>query len=391
MYAIIVFGIIAIVVVVALFAYQNKQNAARELQFAERQYAEKTKGIDTLPSSAYQRIRDKEQDDLKNKRGVGELLDPCPCAEGFECSVGDGNICKVKEGGTCRVTSDCSSSSFCFNALCTVKPDVEGDRLILRNTPMLLQSNRFTVPRNWWKFTDIVDICQCPKEANMYYLLNDQGRIFKVDINPKVNGTIEISQVTKMESIFFYDKHYYGISKGFLYQLENENDRVWNWGKVNKLYGECFSPDNFLGEEVFEASTVDDLLILSTDKGTFQYEKSKNEWSIFEEDIKRIVYGRTRNYYIKETKDRKIIYHQNGKEHELDDTILDYAVSRDNDHIIYLLYPNNTAYINIYDRKEGGADDVSIRILGKVNRIFTFKDHLWALSINERFDFVRNE
>lgn len=373
MYEIILIGVILIAVILGIAMYTQGSMPFREV---ERNIAkeEVSKGI--LDFKTVPNINGE-----KYKMGKGGLLERCPCADGYECSVEDGNICKVKEGGSCSSSSDCSSNSFCFNTICTVKPDILGDdnSLYLRSTPMVLHNNRFSVPRNWWDLTDVIDICPSPKEPNLYYVLTEQGRIFRLDANPKINGKIEIAQVTKIDRMIFFDKHFYGIAKGYMYQLENEVDRVWSWGKINKLYNE-----NISFWEIIDITTVEDLLILTTNKGIYSYEKNKNEWT-GPSDFHRIVYGRNRNFYIVQHTDGKIFYHQNEKVHELDGDIIDFAVAKDNDHTIYILYGNNICYANVYDRKDG-ADDISIRLLGNVKRIMSHNNSLWGFSTAQRFD-----
>ena len=398
MYALLIVGLLAVVGFLFVLYSQNTGVAVKDREYV--------KGVDVNDLPALKEAmnpKDKEPKE-KERKILGGLMNNCPCADGYECSVTEGNICKIKEGATCRFDSECSESAFCFNSACTVKPALPEDRLVIRNTPMLLNHNRFTIPPAWWKITDLVDACQSLKDLNAFYVLTDQGRIFKVDTNPKVTGVLEISQVTKMESIFTYDKHYYGLAGGFLYQLENENERVWNWGKVNKFYKQ-----NIAAYEIYSASTVDDLILLFTDQGLIKYDREIDEWSPSnpnssekekegeegedeedkgeEEKIRKIVFGRNRNIFIQEDHKGKIVFHQNGVNHELDEGIIDFAVNKENDHIIYVLYPNKTCFVNIYDRKDNGADDVSMKILGKAEKIMAFKGSFWGLSSTEKYDF----
>lgn len=363
MYQILMIGIFLTLLVFGFLSYskfQERQSVRMLMEEKEPMFA---KGV-----SSIQREREREKDNYK-----GKLMESCPCSEGYECSAEEGNICKIKEGGTCSLDSDCSSNSFCFNALCTLKP--KSNNLSVRSTPMFLKRNRFVVPKNWWEMNDIVDICKVNKDEEAYYLLTENGIVIKSDVNPRINGHIEKAQITRMDRILSFDKKYYGITNGYLYQLEDDMERVWSWGKINKFYTMDMSQLS-----IYDADVVEDMIYLYTNQGIYTYTKSSNEWTGPDAETKRICYGRNQNVYVREDTEGNLAFHQNGKTHPLSGDIIDFAVDKDNDDTIYLLYRNNVCYANIYDKKDGGADDVTVKLIGSVKRIIAFPKMVWGIS-----------
>lgn len=431
MYPIIFLGIFLILCIVGYVLY-TKRGSTLSL-------TEKSKDTDKWLVSSVGDTRNAEKNvDHKEASYVGLHNG---CSLGQEWSAVD-NGCKIKEGGSCDKSCNCVPSSFCFNSICTPKP-FNMPQLTIRNTPMRLEDNRFMVPKNWWSFTDISSICpriNMSSGSNMglgsgsgssmgkndslkekeFYLVTEQGRIFRTNLSNDVNNKIE--QPTTLHHIinhmFVYENKYHGIGNGFLYKLVDENAKIWSWSKIHRLYSK-----DIVGIQIFDGVVVDDHLILTTNEGIFDYSSNKTgnysqaiQFPNNEDDddldinglenrldsvskgtwVKtpyvKIAYGADKNRFIVQNESGLIEYYEidsnsQAKKRTLSGDIIDFALSKTDPHVIYLLNKNNVCYEHIYD-SNNGSEDSSVRLLGLVKRIITQNNNVWGFSTSKTFDLT---
>lgn len=333
--------------------------------------------------------------------GKGRLLESCPCSSGFECSADDGNICKVKDDNSCNVknNNDCVASSFCFDGICTPKPMLQDTyHLDVRNTPMLLENNRFVVPKTWWGLNDVTSICPLIKQNTkdkQYYVITNGGRIYRTDLSTNAANRVEIPRTTKINHLFSYENEYYAIGDHFLYKLVDENKSVWNFSKINRFFNK-----DIIGIEMLDATVVEDRLVLTTTDGILSYQKGykelnddtdKGQWT--KTDYIKIKYGADLNRFIVQDGNDRIEYHEvdglsKDKVRRLEGDIIDFELSKSDPHVIYVLNRNNVCYEYRYD-SNGGIEDSSVKLMGSIKRIMSEGSSIWGISTARTYDFSR--
>lgn len=214
-----------------------------------------------------------------------DLFHTCPCSEGYKC---DSGVCKLNDGERCLTTTSCGTESFCFNGICTPKPNKmeeisavtnkyfelygedkleDGSNAISRNVlgnsmsicscgqPMFLNGDRFIIMPGWWTLSDTVSICESVSFENVFYTVNKLGHIYSLSLDKnKVQRIMTNINVTFCKLIKI-DQQIYGLTyDGEIHILQNENKRTWKWD----------ISDVFFGNEIINSDIQDIIVSRST-------------------------------------------------------------------------------------------------------------------------------
>jgi len=149
----------------------------------------------------------------EQEKAIGrEIFQRAPCKEPL---VNDNGICKYPEGAPCLYSTECVSSCFCFEGVCTKKPEKNESMTLMNDfvvcvdrNIMVLQGDHFVLFPNLWSIQSCVCICEGNKRD--IFVLTENGIYYLENIHGKPAWISDSEDIMK---IFFYSDSVYALKK----------------------------------------------------------------------------------------------------------------------------------------------------------------------------------